>query len=518
MQGFREEADEIKALDELAKHEAARQKLIAKIDVLGTDIRQLSDQEKVLSKAPELQKEKQSALDAAETALAQIDKRIQDSNESRSKRMHRIDAQINQLDKQHKDIEAKKNRIAGAGEEGECPTCERPLAGELPKVLANFDQQLADIARDRKTLSDSKSAAAAVDVELEKLIRSSETLKVQIKTLSSEKSKTDADVTEYQRIGCEIKKKKQELDSLKVQLDKLPQGYDEKRHTELKELKESLQPVRDRFNALKGELQRQKEAERQLAEQQDHLKTKSDEVSSDQQALDALGFAKQDHEEIIKKYNDASSQRSDAALEVQKQQGSVNTQNAILTHIKDEESSYNTKVTLLKNKQSERLHLKTLCDAFDQFRTELNDRIRPELESIASEFLAEMTDGRYNTLEIDDQYKATIRDDGEPKSVISGGEGDVVNLALRLAISQMIADRAGQSFSLLVFDEVFGSLDATRRDNVVSLMQNLKNRFEQIIVITHIEAIHDATDSCLWVEFNEQTKTSQLVDRSVTAL
>ena len=126
-----------------------------------------------------------------------------------------------------------------------------------------------------------------------------------------------------------------------------------------------------------------------------------------------------------------------------------------------------------------------------------------------------MTDGRYNTLEINDSYSAVIRDDGELKPVISGGEDDIVNLALRLAVSQMIADRAGQSFSLLVLDEVFGSLDDARRDNVVALLQNLKNRFEQIILITHVESIHDAVDSCLWVEFDERTKTSRLVDRSI---
>ena len=43
--------------------------------------------------------------------------------------------------------------------------------------------------------------------------------------------------------------------------------------------------------------------------------------------------------------------------------------------------------------------------------------------------------------------------------MISGGEEDVANLALRLAISQMIAERAGQPLSLLVLDEIFGSLD-----------------------------------------------------------
>ena len=37
-----------------------------------------------------------------------------------------------------------------------------------------------------------------------------------------------------------------------------------------------------------------------------------------------------------------------------------------------------------------------------------------------------------------------------PKPVISGGEEDLAHLVLRLAISQMIAERAGQAFSLLI--------------------------------------------------------------------
>ena len=71
--------------------------------------------------------------------------------------------------------------------------------------------------------------------------------------------------------------------------------------------------------------------------------------------------------------------------------------------------------------------------------------------------------------------------------MISGGEEDMANLALRLAISQMIAERAGQPLSLLVLDEIFGSLDEERRSAVLELLRGLADRFPQVILITHIE-------------------------------
>ena len=90
-------------------------------------------------------------------------------------------------------------------------------------------------------------------------------------------------------------------------------------------------------------------------------------------------------------------------------------------------------------------------------------------------------------------------DDGEAKGVISGGEEDVANLALRLAISQMIAERAGQPLSLLVLDEIFGSLDDDRRAAVVELLRGLADRFPQVILITHIDTVRDGFDRIIRV-------------------
>ncbi|HEX8431368.1 MAG TPA: SbcC/MukB-like Walker B domain-containing protein, partial [Longimicrobium sp.] len=141
-------------------------------------------------------------------------------------------------------------------------------------------------------------------------------------------------------------------------------------------------------------------------------------------------------------------------------------------------------------------------------RQELNDQVRPELSEIASAFLAQLPDGRYTAMEIDEGYNIMVLDEGEEKPVISGGEEDVANLVLRLSLSQMIAERAGHPLSLLILDEVFGSLDVARRDNVVQLLHALEGRFEQVILITHIDGIRESLDQVLRVDFDERAATS----------
>src|SRR4029078_7943371 len=84
--------------------------------------------------------------------------------------------------------------------------------------------------------------------------------------------------------------------------------------------------------------------------------------------------------------------------------------------------------------------------------TDLNQSLRPEPGELASIFVLAVPHSRYTDLELDERYVATLVDDGDPKQVISGGEEDIANLALRLAISQMIADRAVPPLLTLIRD------------------------------------------------------------------
>jgi len=73
----------------------------------------------------------------------------------------------------------------------------------------------------------------------------------------------------------------------------------------------------------------------------------------------------------------------------------------------------------------------------------------------------------------------------------SGGESFRANLALRIAISKLLARRAGAQLQTLVIDEGFGSQDARGRDLVVDAISSIQDDFARILVVTHLEELKD---------------------------
>ncbi len=127
----------------------------------------------------------------------------------------------------------------------------------------------------------------------------------------------------------------------------------------------------------------------------------------------------------------------------------------------------------------------------------------PEVETEANRLLARMSEGRMS-LRLETQREKVTGGVAETLDIIisdelgarayemfSGGESFRANLALRIAISKLLARRAGAQLQTLVIDEGFGSQDSKGRDLVVDAISSIQHDFERIIVITHIEELKD---------------------------
>jgi exonuclease SbcC len=128
----------------------------------------------------------------------------------------------------------------------------------------------------------------------------------------------------------------------------------------------------------------------------------------------------------------------------------------------------------------------------------------PEIEVEANRLLARMTDGRMH-VRFDTQRETLagqVRETLEIKiadelgtreySLYSGGEAFRVNFAVRIALSKLLARRAGSQLQTLVIDEGFGTQDAPGRERLVGAINAVKDDFARVLVITHIEELKDA--------------------------
>ena len=128
----------------------------------------------------------------------------------------------------------------------------------------------------------------------------------------------------------------------------------------------------------------------------------------------------------------------------------------------------------------------------------------PEIEAAANALLARMTGGRmhvrFNTQretqggDVRETLDIQIADELGTRAYenFSGGEQFRVNFAIRVALSQLLARRAGTQLQTLIIDEGFGVLDTAGRERVVEAIKAAEDDFQRILVVTHIDELKDA--------------------------
>lgn len=132
------------------------------------------------------------------------------------------------------------------------------------------------------------------------------------------------------------------------------------------------------------------------------------------------------------------------------------------------------------------------------------DAALPELEDAANTLLARMSEGQMNIAITTQREKATgglaetldilIADHLGTRAyeMFSGGEAFRINFALRIALSQMLARRAGAQLRTLFIDEGFGTQDENGRARLIEAITAIQDEFDLILVITHIDELRDA--------------------------
>jgi len=169
----------------------------------------------------------------------------------------------------------------------------------------------------------------------------------------------------------------------------------------------------------------------------------------------------------------------------------------------------------IKGKEKERLVsqaskqegiYKDLAQAFGKkgIQALLIETALPEIEVEANRLLGRMTDNRMH-VKIETQRETkkgnvietldiNISDELGTRSyeMFSGGEAFRINFAIRIALSKLLAKRAGAPLPTLIIDEGFGTQDSVGLERIKEAINSIQDDFDKIIVITHIEELKDA--------------------------
>jgi exonuclease SbcC len=168
------------------------------------------------------------------------------------------------------------------------------------------------------------------------------------------------------------------------------------------------------------------------------------------------------------------------------------------------------------------VQLKMLERAFgkDGVPALLIEQTLPEIEAQAQKILDNLSNGSMSVwFATQKDFKDKNRDDKKETldimisdasgsrreyELFSGGEAFRINFAIRLALSRVLAQRAGARLQMLVIDEGFGSQDAEGRQRLIEAINLVRHDFAKVLVITHLEELKDAFPTRIEVEKTQQ--------------
>jgi len=149
----------------------------------------------------------------------------------------------------------------------------------------------------------------------------------------------------------------------------------------------------------------------------------------------------------------------------------------------------------------------------------LIEQALPQIEAKANELLDRLSEGVMSVRFVTQAaFKDKNREDlketldiqisdgvgGRDYEMFSGGEAFRINFALRLALSEVLAQRKGARLQTLVIDEGFGSQDAQGRQRLIEAINLVRSDFAKILVITHLDELKDVFPTRIEVEKTER--------------
>jgi len=113
-------------------------------------------------------------------------------------------------------------------------------------------------------------------------------------------------------------------------------------------------------------------------------------------------------------------------------------------------------------------------------RARVKSYLVPSLSKAASVLVQRMSRGARADVKVTEDFEITL--DGQPVETLSGSEKAAANLALRVALGQVLTARV---FPVFMADEPDAAMDQDRALACAETLRRLDQNLRQIIIVTH---------------------------------
>jgi exonuclease SbcC len=479
------------------------------------------------ARLPQLRTELQRAEARLQELVAQeaeINQKKQASQELR-KQLNYLESGQSRLEKEIKEIEEKLDLLSHQ-EGATCPLCETEVGADgLKRIEAKYTKDKeakADLLQSgRAELAGKKKELEALESKIDpleaKLNQDKASVQSQVSLLKQgikEAQVAENQLTTASEILNDIEQRLAGKDFAATEQESLAQveqevarlDYNSEQHEQVRQQLTKL----EQYESPKRKLE---EADR-LINQEREAATKAEEASQElKQRLEADHQKNQELNkalEILPQLNTELTQAETEyqALAAQQKQAQELAWQAKsrLERCAELEAKQKETVKLISQASKEEKIYKELAQAFGKkgIQALLIEIALPEIEAEANNLLGRMTDNRMHvTIETQRETKKgetvetldiKIADELGTRNyeMFSGGEAFRINFAVRIALSKLLARRAGAPLPTLIIDEGFATQDVVGIEKIKEAINSIQDDFEKILVITHMEEMRDA--------------------------
>jgi DNA repair protein SbcC/Rad50 len=551
LEGFEQEAQKFR------DHDKLKEPLLSEIKAEKARLEQeqstLSEQSSVVNRQSSIVSELEEQVVATQVALKEAEEKVRERGElenQRNEAREKNAALKVENESLRKEMDEIKKRIDSLEEthEATCPVCGQELSeahrkstlkelnkagkdkgdqfrankkelDDIEKQITNYQLQITQLDNAEKDLLNHSNTVSQLSERIQTLKSAEKEWEKSGKKRLAEVAK----ILEKESFAAEVRKQLTKLDK---ELAKL--GYDAAAHESAKLAEANGRSVEEEFSSLKSAREVNKQIEGEIASLKTEIENRQSEIKNldtDHQTVKTnLESAEAQSPDLNKVERELFTLREDENR-TRDQVGAARQKVDVLATLRSRKTDYTSQREEL-NQQIVR-H-KTLERAFgkDGVPALLIEQALPQIEQKANDLLDRLSDGHMSirfvtqseykdkkredlkeTLDIQISDSAGLRD----YEMYSGGEAFRVNFAIRLALSEILAQRKGARLQTLVIDEGFGSQDAQGRQRLIEAINLVKHDFAKILVITHLDELKDAFPNRIEVEKTERGSSVKVI-------